>query len=258
MPYQLTELLNRCNKDDVNFLIENIDSYINWTDDKKLRAYNEVWDGEGKIPLPLNQQLETEIRYLGSNDLAYSIRKARGITPAGVEMDEIIDDLCELTKIKVSKSASLEKRLEEFAAALVDIQFKKLSVERQKELINQMGFDTTKVKYILEKVIDHKELLIPVLIQILGRSAASEAIIALLLNIISMIVGKEAAQIIFTFIASRVPGAIGLGPIIAVAMGGWTIIDMLGPASRKTLPLVLYLGVLSFRDGVCEDFMKDA
>lgn len=38
---------------------------------------------------------------------------------------------------------------------------------------------------------------------------------------------------IFAFIAARLPGAIGLGPIIAVAMSGWTIIDLLGPASKK-------------------------
>ena len=117
MSYELTAILNRCTKDDAKFLIDTIDSYLNITDDKGLKELFASWEGDGPMPRVLNHKIETEIRYLGSNDFAYMTRKLRGYEPAGVSVDEIIDDLCKLLKLEISTAHTLDKLAIEYISA---------------------------------------------------------------------------------------------------------------------------------------------
>lgn len=258
MSYELTAILNRCTKDDAKFLIETIDSYLNITDDKGLKELYESWEGEGPMPRVLNHKIETEIRYLGSNDFAYMTRKLRGYEPAGVSVDEIIDDLCKLLKLEISTARTLESRLEIFAGKVIDLQFSKLPDERKREILKGMDFEKHHLQEILDRVIDNKEMLLTVILPFLAGKLGPEIIQTLLMSIIARFIGQEAAEKILLVIASRLPMAgAWLNPLLWVGGTGWLILDLLGPASRKTIPLILYLGVLCFRDGETKDFKEN-
>lgn len=44
-----------------------------------------------------------------------------------------------------------------------------------------------------------------------------------------------------------------LGPIAWAASLGWLAIDLCGPAFRKTIPIMLTLGLVALRDGPAEE-----
>lgn len=257
MGYQLTEIVKRCNREDADFLIATINSSFNFTDDRGLREMHEGWDGEGPMPLDLNRKIEREIRYLGSNDFAYMTRKLRGYEPAGVGVDEIIDDLCKLLKISISNASTLEARLEIFAGNLVDQQFATLPDERKRELLANMGFGKRHLQDIIDRVINKKELLLPVILPILGRRLGPQVFQGLIISLLAPFIGAQAARQLLAQALKTLPG---LGPMLGpLLLGGaivWGIIDLLGPASRKTIPLMLYLGLLCLRDGETPEFIK--
>lgn len=257
MNYQLTDILNRCSKEDADFLISLIGSAINFTDAKGLKELNDSWSGEGAMPLDLNRKLEREIRYLGSNDFAYATRKAFGRDPAGVGADEIIDDLSKLLKIDCPRMNSMEARLEIFAGQVIDRQFAKLAPERQRQILEQMNFDKHRRDEIINRIVINKELLLPVILPILGRAAGPEILRGIIVSLIAPFIGREAAKQLLIQIAARFP-AFGawMGPLLFAGGAGWAIMDMAGPASRKTIPIILYLGALCLRDGETRDFAK--
>lgn len=203
MAYELTELLNRCTREDAEFLLSIIDSYVNFTDDKGLRELFSEWRSDQIIPIKLNQKIETEIRYLGSNDFAYMTRKMRGYVPAGVSIDEIVDDLCKLMKVNVPLSQSLEGRLEIFAGNVVDQQFGKLPDERKREILEKMNFEKHHLQEIMDKVINNKEMLLPIILPVLGRTVGPEVLQGLIIAIIAPFVGTEAAKVILAQILAR-------------------------------------------------------
>lgn len=252
MSFELTSLLNRCTKEDAAFLISVIDSYITPTDDKGLKKLLESWEGDGPMPKVLNHEIEREIRYLGSNDIAYFTRKLRGYDPAGVGIDEIIDDLCKLLKLEISTAHTLEARLEIFAGKVIDQEFAKLPDERKREILKAMNFDKHHLDELMAKLIDNQALLLPLLLELLKGPLGPQMIQALLISIIGPFIGKEVAQQLLIQLGSKLP----LGPVFWVLGSGWLVLDLLGPASRKTIPLILYLGVLSFRDGASKGFIE--
>ena len=122
MSYELTELLQRCTHEDAEFIIANIDSYINFTDDKGLKEMLGQWT-TGIMPLLLAQKIEKELRYLGSSDVAYAARKLRGLDPAGVPVDEMLDDISKVLKIKLKRVGTLEGKFEALAKGVVEKTF---------------------------------------------------------------------------------------------------------------------------------------
>lgn len=255
MAYELTSLLSRCTKEDAEFLLSLIRSSINFTDDKGLGILYERWQPGTKMPIELNHKIETEIRYLGSNDFAYMRRKKRGDVPAGVHIDEIIDDICKLMKIEIPIAATIEGRLEIFAANVVDDQFRQASPQRQRAMIDRMGFDEFRRREILDKLNTGKEKFLPILLPMLSAQRAPQILQALIFSILSQFIGKETAKRLLVQVAQKIPvvGA-ALGPILLAGGAGWLIVDLAGPASRKTIPLMLYLGSLALRDGTTREF----
>lgn len=255
MAYELTALLNRCTPEDAQFLLSIIDSSINFTDDRGLRELFASWQPGKAMPLELNHKLETEIRYLGSNDFAYMRRKLRGDVPAGVSVEEIIDDICKLMKIGIPLAETLEGRLEIFAGNVVDEQFRKSSPQRQRALIERMGFDEFRRRELWEKLKNNQEKLLPVLLPMLRGALGPQVLQGLILSVLSQFIGREAAKRLLVQVAQRIPviGA-ALGPILLAGGAGWLVVDLAGPASRKTIPLMLYLGILALRDGMTQDF----
>ena len=258
MTYQLTDILNRCSKDDANFLVSMIESPVSFADARGLKELIDAWNGEGTMPLDLNRKLEQEIRYLGSNDFAYATRKALGREPAGVGVDEIIDDLAKLLKIVCPRTNSMEARLEIFAGQVIDREFAKLAPERQRQILEQINFDRHRRDEIINRVVNKKELLLPVILPILGRAAGPEILQGIIVSLIAPFIGREAAKQILIQMAARFPifGA-WLGPLLIAGGAGWAFMNLAGPASRKTIPIILYLGAVCLRNGETGDFARE-
>jgi uncharacterized protein YaaW (UPF0174 family) len=247
MAYQMTTLLQKCEKEDVQAIIEIIDSYINFTDDKGLKKAFSRWYS-GKMPIELNQKLETEIRYLGSSDIAYARRKLWRYVPAGVDAAEILDDIAKSQKIKLSPISSLEAKIEELTTKICGKKFDSLSPEQQRELLRKFGAGEGEIDMFIRELKKNKELLVPLLVQAIGKQAAAELISGLALSLLSKLVGQKVAEKILTEIGKRIPAQM-LGPIMWVASTSWLAITLSGPANRKTMPIMLMLGVIALRDG---------
>lgn len=250
MSYELTELLQRCNVEDAELIIANIDSYINFTDDKGLKEWLEHWRTEGgKMPLPLARKLETEIRYLGSSDVAYLARKLRGKVPAGVPVDEMLRDICKVLKIKQRRVSTLEGRLEEFAKGVVDKAFFDNSPEEQLEMLKNFDFSEETRQIITDHLKMGKKLALPMLRKMIGPKATMSFIEAVIYSVIAMFVGKEAAKQLLKTIMTKCPWLAALGPVAIAALTGWTVLDLCGPAMRKTIPILLHLSLVSLQNG---------
>lgn len=249
MDYQITDILQRCTKDDAEFIAITLNSYVNFTDDKGMKEMLSMWQS-GPMPITLAQKFEKEIRYVASSDIAYGARKIRGIEPAGIDIDEMIDDVCTTMKIPVKKVGTIEGKLEYLAKTVIDKTFMEQSPEEQVNLLKKLDISEEQIKKILNDIKVNKEKLIPALIVILGREAAINFAKAILIGIIAAFVGKKTAEQLLKVLISKMPWLAALGPIAFLGLTGWTLLDICGPATRKTIPLTLHLGILSLRNGM--------
>lgn len=249
MAYQITDILQKCTKNDAEFIANILNSYINFTDDKGMKEMLSMWQS-GPMPIALAQKIEKEIRYVASSDIAYGARKIRGIEPAGIEIDELINDVCTVMKIPVKKVGTIEDKLKYFAKRIVDKAFMEQSQEEQINLLKKLDISEEQIKKIVNNIKENKEKLIPALIVILGKEAAINFANTILIGIIAVFVGKKTAEQLLKVLISKMPWLAALGPIAIAGLTGWTILDICGPATRKTIPLTLYLGILSLRNNI--------
>ena len=250
MAYEMTHILQRCEKVDVEFIISIIDSYVNFTNDKELKIRLSVWDGKDAMPLAFAECLEREIRYLGSSDIAYASRKLRGLEPAGVSADEIIEDICKALKIPYKKVGSLENKLESLAKGVVDKTFFSKSPEEQIEIIKKCPLTEVQEKQLEEYIKTGKKIGLSILTTLIGKSSTMAIMNTIIYSILATFIGKQAAEQLAKIVAKKLPWfASWGGPIALAALSGWTIVDMCVPAMRKTIPIFLTLSLVSLRNG---------
>lgn len=249
--YQLTEILQKCDRQDAEFLVSTIDSYINLSDDKILKELIRYWR-EGKMPLHLAEKLETEIRYVGSSDIAYGFRKVFKDGHPGVDINEIIDDVASALpkKVHVKKFASIESRLEYLAKSVAIDKYEDLKPEEIKKMLIDAGLDQVNIEIIMKNVKENKALLFPLLYKFLGPEVTLELVKGAIFAIIGTIIGQETAKKIINEILLKIPSRFPfLGPFLWAISGAWLAFDLSAAASRKTIPIMLYLGIVCLRDG---------
>ncbi len=65
---------------------------------------------------------------------------------------------------------------------------------------------------------------------------------------ITRLLGRQLSARLFEMVAARFPWWVRwVGPASWAVSIGWTVLDLQGPAMRKTIPMVLYLGLCSIR-----------
>ena len=90
---------------------------------------------------------------------------------------------------------------------------------------------------------------VPALIQAFNFFVVEGLIRTVLFGSIARFIGSRLAGQLFAFLAARMPWWVTwVGPAAWTASIGWTAVDLQGPAYRKTVPAVLYLGLCSLRD----------
>ena len=92
---------------------------------------------------------------------------------------------------------------------------------------------------------------LPMLVEAFGSLVVNGLIKNIIFGLIGKIIGHQLAMRLFNFIVGRFPWWVSwIGPVAWTVSIGWTAFDVQGPAYRKTIPIVLYLGLCSMRGEV--------
>jgi uncharacterized protein YaaW (UPF0174 family) len=252
MPYQLTNILNKCDAGDYDVLVTTIGTF-HLVDDAKLREELAAFVAKPTVlqRTTLNHHIEKCLRYFGSADLAYFVRTVFGSgEPAGVPVEEIIDDVSKRLKVKLKPLGSIEAKLERLVKAVAEKTFFSLTPEQQRELFKKAGLSEEQQRDFFEKLKKNKALFLPALLSIVGPKVLQQIISSLVVSVLTQWLGREAAKQVLRRLATKVPWwTEWLGPIVWALSLGWLALDLQGPAYRKTVPILLYLGIVCLRDG---------
>lgn len=253
MPYEMQDILAKCDADDLKVVLRQIDSYVNLSSDTELKAglesFSQAQNKEAHAFLL--RTIEREIRYLGSSEIAYAKRKVLGNEdPPGVGTFEMIEDVSARLKVKQRYFGTVEARLERLVRATAERTFFKMSPEEQREMFEKAGVGKKQGKEFFEKLKNNKAHFVPLLLSVLGPKITQELIQGLVVAVVAKYMTKEAAKAFVANLATRFPWwSEWLGPVVWGVSLGWLAIDLQAAAYRKTVPILLYLGIVGLRDG---------
>ena len=244
----MQDLLSILNSADYRFIQGLIESPFNLTDDTKigslLSAFEEDETDENRVAL--TTQLESSIRYLGSSDLAYAFRSFSGADP-GVSFREMISDVSSVVKVSPPSLGTDREMVEQLATDYATKQFSDLTPEQQQAMLEDLGVERDKAAAFLKR--SAGVFALPMLIEAFNFVIVQGLIKTIIFGTIAKIVGSQLAGRLFSFLVARMPWWISwIGPAAWTLSIGWTTIDLQGPARRKTVPVVLYLGLCSLRE----------
>lgn len=253
MPYEITPLLLKCDASDFSVLISQIDSYVNLSSDSELKeslaAYQKNMNNSKKTTLA--HVVEREIRYVGSSDVAYAFRKLTSSdNPPGVSIHEVIDDVSKKLKVKQKLLGTAEAKMERLVKWTVEKTFFALKPEQQRELFEKAGVGKGQQDEFFDKIKNNKAHFLPLLLSVLGPEITATIVQGLAITAMAAFMSRKAAEELFKNLATRFPWwAEWLGPIVWALSLSWLAIDLQGAANRKTIPILLYLGIVGLRDG---------
>lgn len=242
------DVLSTLTPADYHFLLGIIEGPVSLTEDTKLRTLISAAEDDDteENRAALEQQVEREIRYLGSADFAYLFRKATEREP-GVPFTEIVRDAAKTLKVKLASLGTDREMLEALVQEYATQQFANLSPEEQQELLENLGVERERAASFLKK--SAGVFAVPTLIQAFGTIVVHGLIKTVIFGLIAKIIGRQLAMRLFNFLFSRLPWWVTwIGPAAWTLSIGWAALDIQGPASRKTIPIVLYLGLCSLRE----------
>lgn len=245
----MKNILRKCTRTDFEYLSSVLDSYVSLTDDTRrkelLAAYSSGSPSEELIGL-----VDKQIRYYGSSDLAYLARSMFSSGDGGVSAEEMIADVCDKLKVKIKLGGSTEARLERLVTTVVEKELFSKTPEELGQAFRDLGIAPSQANLFLDHLKRNgKVAVMPVLIEIMGPKIALAVVEAVVISIIAQILGREAAKMLVKELVKRNPWINVLGPVVWALSGAWLVLDLQGPAYRKTVPVCLYLGVVGMRDG---------
>ncbi|MCA8352794.1 hypothetical protein [Burkholderia cepacia] len=245
----MLSVLEKCEQADLEQLSNILESYVSFTDDKKRKALLSQSATSTVSRKELLLLLEKQIRYYGSSDVAYVARQLVGKDP-GVTSEELIKDVCEKVKVKIKMGGSIETLLERLVLSTVEKELAAKSPEDLAAYFDKQGLSEKQKEAILRKIESEGKLAaLPALYAVLGEKVAMGIIQSIAISVLAAIIGKEAASALVKQLISKLPGQ-ALGPVIWAVSAAWVAFDLQSAAFRKTIPICLYLGIVSLRDGV--------
>ncbi len=244
----MQDLLNVLDPADYSFLSGIIESSLNITNDTEIdrlvTAFEE--DPSDDNRRAINERLEHEIRYLGSSEFAYGLRYVTGREP-GVAFPEIVDDVAGALKVDRPSLGTDRERVEAVATAYATKQFASLSAEEQQKMLEDLGVEKEKAAAFIKR--SAGVFALPMMIEAFNIVIVQGLIKTIIFGTIAKIIGQQLANRLFAFLVGRLPWWVSwIGPAAWTLSIGWTTIDLQGPAKRKTIPIVLYLGLCSMRE----------
>ena len=243
----MQDVLSSLEIPDYHFVLGVIESPISLTNDAKLKALLANLEAEDTPAnrAALNKQLENEVRYLGSSDIMFLFRKWQGAEP-GASFAQIIRDAAKTLKISIpmgTEREMLEALLENYTTR----EFTKLPDEEKQKMLESLGVDRDLAAAFIKK--SAGVFALPLMIEAFGSLVVNGLIKNVIFGLIGRVIGRQLAMRLFHFIMGRFPWWVHwIGPAAWTFSIGWTAFDIQGPALRKTVPVVLYLGLCSIRE----------
>lgn len=247
----MKSVLQKCNQEDIEYISQVLDNYASFTDDTKRKELVKDY----RILHPINRKelitlLDKQIRYFGSSDIAYLFRSIFN-NEGGVSAIELINDVYKKMKIPLKNSSSVEFLLERLAISVVDKELASKKPEELYKAFKEMGITDQESKLLLSYMKENGSIIVlPIIFKLLGQKAAMKIVENVLVSVISSFLGATVGRQVATEILKKNPLINMLGPVVWVVSGTWVIYDIQGPAFRKTIPICLYLGIVSLRDGL--------
>lgn len=244
----MRELLSILHPADYRFMAGILESPFNLTDDTRLEQLTAALETADtpENRAALEAHFEKELRYLGSSDLMYAFRSLTG-SEGGVPFREIIRDAASTLKVEAPALGTDREMVEQLATDHATAAFANLPPEAQQQMLEDLGVDRDKAQAFLAR--SAGVFALPMLIEAFNVIVVQGLIQTVIFGTIARIIGHQLAGRLFSFLVARMPWWVSwIGPAAWTLSIGWTAIDLQGPARRKTVPLVLYLGLCSLRE----------
>lgn len=245
----MKKILEKCTKDDFNYISNTLDNYFSFTNDKRRKKLLSEYESTPSLKLELIELIDEQFKYFGSSEVAYlsrSLINGNGSIAATI----IIDDVCKKLKVNMKVGGSIESRLEKLVISVVEKELLSKSPEDLSQAFEELGIGDIARDEIMSHIKKNGKIaILPVIFQFLGPKIALGIVETIVISLIAQIVGREAAKQLVKELLKRNPWINGLGPVLWVISGAWIAYDLQGPAYRKTVPLCLYLGIVALRDG---------
>ena len=171
-------------------------------------------------------------------------RMAQGNNP-GASFAQIIRDVAKALKIELVFGTEREM-MEDLVLKYTTREFTKLSDEEKQKMLESLGVDRKVAQAFIKK--SAGVFALPLMIEAFGSLVVNGLIKNIIFGLIGKIIGHQLAMRLFNFIMGRFPWWVHwIGPAAWTLSIGWTAFDLQGPSLRKTIPVVLYLGLCSLR-----------
>ena len=147
----LQDILLKLQIPDYIFISKTIKTKLSLNPDKTRQDYIAQFESEpsDENRAKIVKILEDHIRYLGSSDIAYKIRKLQGIPP-GVSFPEIVSDVAKKLKIKLILGP-IDEQLEKLVASVASKKLSSMSPKQVEELLIKVGINKEEAKEFLKK-----------------------------------------------------------------------------------------------------------
>jgi hypothetical protein len=121
MSDDMRKILDAAELADFELIVRVLDSNLSFADDLGMRR---VLAGYRRNPSPKNKRalaalLEQELRYAGSADVAYFLRRVAGRNP-GVTLEQIVADVARELDVEIRMIGTLEDKLQRLTTAVVE------------------------------------------------------------------------------------------------------------------------------------------
>lgn len=245
----MSDLFAPCTRDDYRFLVDLLASDLNRTDDAGLRRrferYADTESAEDRAAL--DAHLDRTLRYLGAHDVAYALREATGQAP-GVSLETLIAEAARALGMHAPEHGSPRERCERVVETHTLRTWRALPRDEQQRLLEGLGVERQRALDFVRTA--SGVYAFPVLVGAFNALVVQGLVKTVIFGTISKVVGARISSLLFGQLLARMPWwAAWLGPASIALSAGWTALELGGPALRKTVPAVLYLGLVSLREG---------
>jgi hypothetical protein len=244
----MQDVLSILDPADYQFLVGVVESNFNLADDtalRKLLAAVEA-DDTPESRKAFCDEFEGHLRYLGSSDVMFAFRYATGQAP-GASFSTIIADVSKALKVDPPTLGTNRERLEHLVEAYATEQFASLDPEEQQQMLEDLGVESDKAAAFVAR--SAGKFALPLVFEAFNIVIVQGLIKTIIFGTIAKIIGRQLTAKLFSFLVGRLPWWVTwIGPAAWTLSIGWTALDIQGPAMRKTIPAVLYLGLVSLRE----------
>ena len=177
-------------------------------------------------------QIADYLRRMGSHDIATLLRGGEGVA-----YEEVVLDVGKKLKAKVKRSNTVEDNEEQILSKMFEDALERMTEDEKRSILLSMGVNEANIPF--------GPLGVAAVQNLLGQFGGFSVykITVVVANMVSQSLLGSSLSFATNAAITRAVGAI-LGPVGWIATGLWLVLDLAGPAFRKTVPAVIHVALL--------------